>query len=471
MTDMTKIETPPEHALAEYAIQLRAEDMDEAGRAHIRNIIFDTIGITVGAFVGNHGSGVIAEDHVLATCAVPDGVSLWSGRGRSVADQAALCNGTFAEVLDFQDVVVDPRNNGHLGVTIVPAALAVAEREGSSGADVIAAVAAGLEVAIAVLRAVGRRHRSDGRGFRTTSIAGPIGAAVACGKLIGLDKGQMLNAMGLAGACSPNGLMPSLAASNGGFGMDKDWVNGLAAQLGVNSADLAKRGMTASDRVVTGEKGIVASHAHGDPAVLVAPVGGTPNIGSVALKKFASCYGVHSAMEVAINLVTEYNLTPDSIDTVVVRCKADSAVTLAGRNISNHMAARFSLPYSVASAVVRAGNSSIFDFEEPAIFDKNVLAFMERVTLQADADLTAFHDEVGGFPGLVEIHVGDTVYRDRIDYPVGSIQRPLSWEDITAKFVEVTGDHWPDDRRRQIIETAKGMAGLSDIRDLLRLVA
>ncbi len=470
MNEMRNTDAVPEHALADYALGLDAADLDEAARQHVGHIVFDTVGIGIGAFRAGHRSGMIAEDHVLGLYGGSGDVQLWSGRGRTTAEQAALCNGTWAEVLDFQDVVVDPRNNGHAGVSIVPAALAVAEREGASGAELVTAVAAGLEVTLAILRAVGRAHRSEGRGFRTSSIAAPVGAAVACGKLMGLDRTELLNAMGLAGACAPNGLMPSLAASNAGFGMDKDWVNGLAAQLAVNAADLARHGMTASHRVVTGERGIVASHAHGDAGPLTAPTSGTPNIGAFALKKFAACYGVHSAMEAAIELIEESSLDPASLDRVVVRVKADSAVTLAGRQISNHMAARFSLPYAVASALARGSRSSMRDFDEPAIHDAEVLDLMKRIELSADPELTRFHDETGGFPAIVEIHSGHEARKRRIDFPAGSIQRPMSWSDIAAKFVELTSGCWSDEQVGKIVEAGRQLPELSDVRSFTRLL-
>jgi 2-methylcitrate dehydratase PrpD len=470
MNRMTDV-APPEHALADYAARLTYADIEPGAARHVADLIFDTVGIAIGAFAGGHESGIIPEDHVLATVGnTGRGATLWSGRGTVPADQAALCNGTFAEVLDYQDTVVDPRNNGHAGVTIVPAAFAVAEREGRSGAELIAAVTAGLEVTIAVVRAVGRRHRSEGRGFRTTSIGAPLGAAVACGKLVRLGRDGLLNAMGLAGACAPNGLMPSLSPSNGSFGMDKDWVNGLAAQLGVNSADLAKRGMTASDRVVTGDRGIAASHAHGDAAALVAPKRGAPDIANVALKKYAACYGVHTAMEAASGLAAENGLSPGDIDEVVVRIKADSAVTLGGRTIANHMAARFSLPYAVASAVCRGSGASMHDFDEPAIHDAAVLAYMDRVRVVADPELTRFHDETGGFPAHVELHAGGKVHERRIDYPPGSFQRPMPRGELEAKFAELTEGRWPAGGRDAFVATAARMADLGDIRELTRLL-
>lgn len=466
---MSNLPAPPEHALAKYAVNLSFNDINDKARRHVADLIFDTVGVAIGAYAKGHASGLIAEDHAMDTYSGAGDSCLWSGRATLPADMAAFCNGTWAEILDYQDVVVDPRNNGHAGVTIVPAAMAVADREGSSGEELIAAVSAGLEVTLAVLRAVGRRHRSEGRGFRTTSIASPLGAAVACGKLLNLNHSQMLNAMGIAGACAPNGLMPSLSPANGSFGMDKDLANGIAAQLGVNAADLAKRGMTASDRVVTGELGIIASHGHGDGEMLQTPMSDAPNMGAIALKKFAACYGVHSAMEATIDLVSEHQLKPEQIDKITVGVKADSAVTLATTVVSNHMAARFSLPYAVASAVIRGLNSSEKDFEEPAIFDQDVIGFMDKIEIIADKELTDFHVKTGGFPAHIEIHTLGEKKEKTIHYPTGSMQRPMTWDDLKEKFSALTKDHFPQETLMKIMECGNSLHEIENIRDFTKL--
>lgn len=458
----------PEYRLTDYALAVDYGDMDAESRNHVVDIILDAVGIAVGAIRTDHSSGRICEDLMLERSLGNGGATLWSGRGTGAPDTVALCNATWTEVLDYQDTVVDPRNNGHAAVTIVPAAMAIAEEVGASGRDLVAAVAAGLEVTIAILRAIGRGHRAEGRGFRTTSIAAPVGAAMACAKLLRLDQGQALNAIGLAGACANNGLMPSLAPTAGAFGMDKDWVNGLSAQLAVNAARLAQRGMTASDAVVTGERGIAASHAHGDAMPLETPASGTPNLQFVALKKYAACYGVHTAMEAAIDLRRRHGLSPDDIDRVVVRIKSDSSETLSGRRIANHMAARFSLPYSVASAVVRGG-CAMADFDEPAIRDPEVLAYMDRIEIKADSELTRFHAETGGFPAHIELYAGDRCVDLRIDYPAGSHQRPMTREELTAKFTELTEGHWPMERQSEVVAALCRLDGFNDIRDLTRL--
>ncbi len=465
---------PPEHALAEYAAALSCDDLDSGTRRRVVDIVFDTVGVGIGACVAGHDSGRLTEAFVLGEGDTPapgtGSATLWSGRGKGTPGAVALCNGTWAEVLDYQDTVVDPRNNGHAAVTIVPAALAVAEQAGAGGRALVAAVAAGLEVTIAILRAVGRAHRADGRGFRTTSIAAPVGAATACAKLLGLPRAGLLNAMGLSGACAPNGLMPSLSPANGAFGMDKDWVNGLAARLAVESALLAARGMSASDRVVSGERGIVASHAHGESLELRVPSGGAPNVAAVALKHYAACYGVHTAMEAAAAIVAEQRLTAGEVDSVVVGVKADSAETLGGRTIANHMAARFSLPYAVAVAITGGAGASLRAFEVPAIHDPEVLAFMDRIRVIGDPELTHFHARTGGFPARVELRARGSVYERRIDYPPGSSQRPMSRAQLAAKFRELTPGRWSEQRREEIVSRGLALDELDDVREFTSLL-
>jgi 2-methylcitrate dehydratase PrpD len=136
-----------EYELTEYALALRYEDLDPTTCRHVSDIVFDTVGIAVGAYVQGHESGKVCEEYMLERIRVRNTAGeavLWPGRGTACADEAALCNGTWAEILDFQDVAVDARNAGHAGVTIVPAAVAAAEAAGAGGRELVVSVTAGL---------------------------------------------------------------------------------------------------------------------------------------------------------------------------------------------------------------------------------------------------------------------------------------------------------------------------------------
>ncbi|HRW30192.1 MAG TPA: hypothetical protein P5227_09365, partial [Emcibacteraceae bacterium] len=219
----------------------------------------------------------------------------------------------------------------------------------------------------------------------------------------------------------------------------------------------------------TGEMGIIASHSHGDSQPLKVPEKGAPNIGLISLKKFAACYGVHSAMEATLNLIKSHDIKIADIGKIIVRVKADSAKTLSTRSISNHMAARFSLPYAVASAAIRGDQSSLEDFEEPAIFDKDVLELMKIIEIVADPDLTDFHSRTGGFPAHVEIKTKDASFDQRIDYPVGSMQRPMTWQEIEEKFIALTTPHFSIDRQQKILEAGRDISKLISLEELTSL--
>ena len=452
--------------LIAYALALSYDDMADNQRAHIVNLVIDVFGTAMGAAALGHESGAICEAYAIERRAGGKGeATLWSGNGRLPSDEAALCNSTWAEVLDYQDVIVRPRNNGHAGEIIVPAAIAIAEFVKADGRSLIAALAAGLEVTIAILDAVGRRHRSDGRGFRTTAIAAPLGASIACAKLLGLDADRTLDALGIAGACAISGLMPSLSSSEGRFGMDKDLAIGLAAQLAVNAARLAQRGMTASHAVLTGERGILASHAHGDARPLAIPARGAPNIRDAALKKYAASYGVHASVEAVLTIMSAQVVRPDEIQKIIVRVKDDSVETLSARTLANHVAARFSLPYCVASAAMR-GHCDLADFEPEAIQDLGVREMMTKVELVADPVLTDFHRRTGSFPGEVELVTARGTFALRIDYPRGTRERPMESREVDAKFRALTARRFSGEAQEGFLALARGLAGLADIGEL-----
>ena len=110
------------------------------------------------------------------------------------------------------------------------------------------------------------------------------------------------------------------------------------------------------------------------------------------------------------------------------------------------------------------------DFEEPAIFDQSVLDLMEKIEVVADPDLTDFHKQTGGFPARVEIHAGGLIVDHRIDYPAGSSQRPMSWDDLSSKFIELTKDHFSNKQQQNIMDAGKSIATTQDVGHLIRLL-
>src|SRR5207249_3087226 len=113
------------------------------------------------------------------------------------APAAALANGALAHAFEL-DSLTRPGAGAHPGATVLPPALAIAQEQGSSGRDLIAAFVAGNEVMIRIGRATG--HTNEARGFHAPGTTGPFGAAIAAGHLLGLGPAAMTNALGIAGS-------------------------------------------------------------------------------------------------------------------------------------------------------------------------------------------------------------------------------------------------------------------------------
>ena len=462
---MSDTERSPESVLIDHAMAVDYDGLDPALRRHVRDLIFDTLAIGIGAAVGNHASGRITEDYAVSLGGRSEAM-LWSGKGAVTAEQAALVNGTLAEILDYQDTVIHPRNAGHLAVTIVPAALAVAEAVGADARLLGSAVAAGIDVGVSVLAAVGTRHRRDGRGFRTTALSGPIGAAVACARLLGLDHHKTLMALGIAAAAAPKGLMTSLGGGTAEFAMDKDLQNGLCAEMGVVAARLAERGMTGASRAVTGDNGFLASHAEGDALPLLPPAPGDSFVRYPCLKGHPACYGALAAVEATLQLRAEGIPPIADIEAVRVHIKDVSAVTLNVYSIPNDMAARFSIPYCVASTLIR-GHLQTSDFSEAALADQAVLALMPRVEVVASPELSKVYREEGLFAGEVELIAGNQSWRPRVMDPPGSFANPLGPERLRKKFSEMVDGTWSVERQDALLSAFEDFDGI----DVRRLIA
>ena len=155
-------------------------------------------------------------------------------RARSTAGGAAFVNGTAAHGEDFDDTFEG--GPVHAGAVIVPAVLAVAEREKLAGADALRAIAVGVELMCrASLVAPKLIHKA---GFHPTAVLGAMGAAAAVATLFNLSKSQFVNALGIAGSMA-SGIIEYLAEGAWTKRLHPGW----AAQSGIRAADLARAGL------------------------------------------------------------------------------------------------------------------------------------------------------------------------------------------------------------------------------------
>jgi 2-methylcitrate dehydratase PrpD len=329
------------------------------------------------------------------------GCAVWGSELRATPADAAFLNGCAAEALDFQEVLINARNNGHAAVIIVPALLALAEQRGIGGERLLRALWLAFAANIRLAEALGRGHRANRAGFRTTSVVAPMAAALGAAALVSDDADLALNSVAICASSLSAGLLSSLSPQVGSYSLDKDFAVGFAARHAVQALQLAEAGGDGPRQPLTGEHGWLASFGFGteQPERLL----GDPlaaDLDSYAIKPYPACFGCQSAIRAALMLAERVPLA--DIERVRVEVNQGSASSLSTRSIGNSLAARFSLPYAVAGALVRR-RSGLDDFESPAIEDPAVLDFMARIELVASPELTAQQQATGGFPAVVRV--------------------------------------------------------------------
>lgn len=289
---------------------------------------------------------------------------------------AALAHGIAAHVEDFDDT--HPPTVVHPGAPVVPAALSAAVLADATGAELLAAVTAGVEVTLRVGMAL--MPEALGRGWHMTGIAGPVGAAIASGRLLGLDHEQLVSAVGLA-ATQSAGTIEALGS------MAKALHPGKAAANGVEAALLARQGLTGPAAPVEGRRGLLALHAgHTDGAATLDGLGTFWEIEHNEIKPYACGVVSHSIIDVAVALAGETTAPPDA-----VRLEVNPFVlTAMGRTAPRDgLEAKFSASHCFAVGYLHAAAGPA-QFTDAIARDPAVTALRDRCTLVPDPTLPRY---------------------------------------------------------------------------------
>jgi len=414
------------HLFASHAIDLRFDRLSPDARMAAKKSILDTIGVMIAAS-GTEPAVSPVIDIVRETGGKPECTIVGFG-GRAPALMAALANGALAHCLDYDDQT--PWGQ-HSASSIVPAAFAVAERQGGvSGTELIAAVAAGQDIFARLRRNVGWK-----KDWNLSTVLAVFAATAACCRVMKLSADQTAHALGIA-TMQSSGIMEMVA----GRGSDlRGMYAGFSAKGAVLAAMMAERGVTGINRAFEGEYGFMNTYFGGryDREQIVRDLG-TTLMGEGTLYKRWPCVGTaHSHMKAAIDIVSQNNLTNEDI--VAIRLHVGDYHDLMCQPLEERRApatladAKFSLPYLVSVAVVRRG-MSVSDFSVSALRDKVALDVGKKISLIRDPALDWKMDLP---PGRVEI-----IARDGRQWLVdgrmvpGNADNPMSWDDVCNKFRE-----------------------------------
>lgn len=377
------------------------------------------------------------------------------GRGRRTsALLASLANGAQSHALDFDDTHLPSIVHG--AAPVAPVVLALGEWRRLSGAGALAAFVAGFEVETRIGRVIGRALAD--RGWHVTGILGHFGAAAAAGKLLGLDAGRLAHALGIAGTQAA-GLEQSFGT------MAKPLHPGKAAMNGLLAALLAREGYTGATAMLDG--------AHGLPATFL----GLTDLGPAAedlgkrweilensTKPYAACHLTHATID-AGRAVRE-RLAPPAAGIESVRCRVHPLVLKVANQVEPRtgLAAKFSLAYCAATALVH-GEAGEGAFSGAGVADAEVGRVMRRVSVEADP---AFG--IGTAVMTVRLADGREV-EERVTAARGMPERPLTGDELEAKFRGLAGVVLPGARVEALAAALRRLPEVPDIGEIARLAA
>lgn len=371
---------------------------------------------------------------------------------RVTAVHAAFANAIASHSVELDDTDVEALF--HHGPPVVAAALATAEMVGASGTDLEVAIVAGCETTNRLSRATNPALRD--RGFHTTPTCGVFGAAVASGLLLGLDEAEMVSALGLAGA-QASGLMEMYGPS-----MQKRFNPGPAARNGVTAAVMAQAGFTGADSILEGERGFGAAFAGGlDAGRFLDGLGESVPV-AVEYKPYSCARPIHNAIDAMLELRAS-GLRPSDVERITVeRHPAWARFHGISRPRTFHEA-QMSLPYSVGLALVE-GKALPEQYARVGDGDEAVMAVASKVEISADDGLAR-----GVSVRITARRSGGDDLVAVVDYPLGSPQRPLSDEEIAAKFANLAAPTIGD-RTAEVIAAVWDLEALGDLSELTALL-
>jgi 2-methylcitrate dehydratase PrpD len=414
----------PSAELARFAVKLTIEQIPETVLLRAEDLLLDVL---ASILAGARNRPVVSVDTFARAMGPHEGAAeVLISRRQTSPLFAAMVNAAAAHVVEQDDV-----HNGsvfHPGAVVFPPALAIAQMLGRSGSDLLVAAVAGYEVGIRVGEFLGRSHY---RIFHTTGTAGTIAAAVAVGRLLHLNEEQMLNAIGSAGTQAA-GLWEFLrdAADS------KQLHTAKAAADGLTAALLAKDGFTGARRILEGVQGMGAGMStDADPARLTDRLGQRWALAETSFKFHASCRHTHPAADAFLQVVTEHDLAPADIDSVVTHVH-QGAIDVLGpvTHPATVHQSKFSMG-TVLALIVRNRRAALVDFDE-ALGDAEVARLRDRVTMALDAEVDSAYPQ--RWIGKVTVHTTDgRVLTGRVDEPKGDPGNTLSRPEIEAKALSL----------------------------------
>ena len=443
--------------IARFAVQLQYEDLPPAVINEVKRYLLDSIGCAFGALKTKDVNAIyrIVKD----MGGKPEATVIGFG-DRLPAVNATLINSLMIRSLDFNDIYwkQDPSHPSDL----IPAALAMAERQNKTAKDAIVAIvlAYEFEQRICEFGLPGVRERKWHHATLTQFVS-----PIVAGKLLDLTEDQMVNAIGIS-ACHNHTIGCPTA---GKLTMMKNTVDPMSVQAGVFAALMAKEGYTGTEAIFEGKEGLMDVFGpNWDEEKLVGGLGESYRILNCSMKAFPTEALTHTHLTATLKLVKENDIQPEDIEEVVVTTIARACDILFdphkyepdSRETADH-----SLPYCIAAAIVD-WQVTVNSFSDEKLRDRRIRDVIHKIRGEASLEFEKMFPAKQPSKVVIRTQNGKTVSQ-YLEYPKGDPREPMSDEDIAVKFNALSVAVLSPNRQVDIREAVRHFESFENISDFM----
>jgi 2-methylcitrate dehydratase PrpD len=442
--------------LAKFVTEFEYDNIPPLVLAKAKACVLDILGVCLGGSQMPWGRGVVNLARRLH--AVEESTIIAYG-DRTAMEYAALANGTFGHGIES-----DEQHNPsitHPSCALVPAALAVGEKEHVDGRKLLTSLLIGYELMTRIGTAVAPSLFRD-RGFHPTATLGVFGSAGITSKILGFDVETTMNALSIAamqacgvGECFIRG------------GEYKRVYGGKAAHGGIMAALLAQNGITGPRTIFEGQKGFFKAFSDKWSPGPLEGLGRNFEIMKIAFKPYASCRLIHSSIDAVRTLRDKHKFASEDIAEIKVGASR-VVIDLDNYNPKDMISAQMSLPFSLALTMLK-GSNDVGQYSQENIRNKSLLDFARKVKLTIDKELEKEYPKIIGAVVSMRMRNGK-VLQEKVRYPKGEPENPMTQEELEGKFRSLGSKVLPKENLDKLIETVRTLEQLKDIHELTTLL-
>lgn len=444
--------------LAAYLAGMRYEDLGRHTVDIAKMCVQDFIGVAIAGSAKRESE--IWKAYYADQPGTPTASTFQPGFAAFGPEQAAALNAVFGHVMDMDDV--HNASITHLAVITVPTAFALAQQLHKGGKEIIEAVAAGYEAGARIGEAI---NPSSYKYWHTTAVVGAFSAGVTAAKLLGLTEEELVNCLGSAGTQAA-GLWEFLASGS----MSKVLHTANANLCGIRSARLAKLGFTGAPAILEGERAFIRALApEFDLNCLVKGYGEGYRIEENSFKPYACCRHTHSANYCIEQILASHNLDPEEILSITDDTYSTAVQTTNNPYPENPYAAKFSLQFCIAAAIVLKDLSDrVFTMEN--INNPQIKNLMAKIQVKVNKDLDDdFRKDPNRWSHRLAIALanGETI-TEQVDYPIGDFKNPFDQPMADRKFRLLAQDMLEEETCSRLLEGLHQLETIQDINTLFQ---